>query len=77
MAENEKSVLSSKELAIVLIGFILGKIQEMYGIGGVSPEDIYAVALFAVAVVRVMFTSSRLAWTLPGKRWVVFCGGNY
>jgi hypothetical protein len=67
MSENEKSVITSKEIAIIVIGFVLGRIQEMYGIGGVSPEDVYAVALLVVAVVRIFFTSSRLVLKLPGK----------
>jgi hypothetical protein len=67
MSEKEKSVVSSKELAIILIGFILGKLQESYGVGGVSPEEIYEVALFAVAVVRIMFTSSKLTFSIPGR----------
>jgi len=64
---DEKSIVTSKELAIVVIGFVLGQIQAVYGIGGITPEEVYAVALFAVAVVRVLFTSSKLALKLPGK----------
>lgn len=62
MTMDEKPVLGSKEVVIGAIALALGQIEQSYGVAGVSPEAIYAVGIFLMALLRVFVTKAPVNW---------------
>jgi hypothetical protein len=61
-----ESVVGSKEVAIIVIGFVLGKILEITGVAfPLTPDQIYQAALAAAGVVRIFWTSGKIQSILP------------
>lgn len=62
------SVIGSKEVAIVIIGFAIGKALEMTGIAfPLTPDQIYQAGLALAGIVRVFWTSGKITSFMPKK----------
>ena len=60
------SLIGSKEVAVVVIGFVIGKALELTGIPfPLTPEQIYEAFLAAAGIVRVLWTSGKITSILP------------
>ena len=60
--DNGKPTLTSEEVLIIVLAFVLGQIQNVYGVSGVSADQIYAVGLFVVGLVRIFWTKAPINW---------------
>lgn len=61
-----ESVIGSKEVAIAIITFILANVVQTTGIQfPLTPEQIYGAGVALMAIVRVLWTQSKIESLLP------------
>ena len=63
-----KSLFGSKEIIIAIITFALANIVELTGVQSpVTPEQIYEIGIFAMAVVRYFWTEGKIESIFPQR----------
>ena len=63
------ALVTSKEVIVVLISFILGAVVDITGITfPLTPDQIYAAGLALVGIIRVIWTEGKISNFLPKKQ---------